>query len=257
MRIATFNANSLRARLDIVIAWLTSHQPDVLAIQETKVVDADFPLEPLVQAGYSVVFRGEKSYNGVALLSKKPATDVVFGLDDGGQADETRLVRATVGGVHIVNTYVPQGRELDHEMYQYKLKWLARLKQFFSRHYKSSDKLVWLGDLNVAPGKDDIHNSDQQENHVCYHVDVRKAFADTVGWGLVDVFRKHHPEPGHFTFFDYRTPNAPERKMGWRIDHILATPALAKLSKDSFIDVAPRLKERPSDHTFLVADFDV
>jgi exodeoxyribonuclease III len=257
MKIATFNANSIRSRIDAVTAWLAAHAPDVLCIQETKTADETFPREALEATGYHVVFKGEKAYNGVALISKAPPADVSFGIDDGGRADETRLVAATIGGVRIVNTYVPQGREIDHAMYKYKLEWFARLRAYFARHYTTKTKLVWLGDLNVAPEAMDIHNAEQQENHVCYHIDVRKAFADAVAWGFVDVFRKHHPEPQQYTFFDYRTPNAAKRKMGWRIDHILATPTLAAKSKDAFIDLAPRLQAKPSDHTFLAAEFDV
>ncbi|MBA4387276.1 MAG: exodeoxyribonuclease III [Verrucomicrobia bacterium] len=255
MKIATFNANSIRSRLDIVLAWLGEQKPDVLCVQETKVVDNDFPSLAFTEAGYNVVFRGEKSYNGVCIISKSKPANVSFGLDDGEQADETRLAYARIGSVHVVNTYVPQGREIDNPMYPYKLKWLARLKKYFDRHFTPRDNVVWLGDMNVAPEAIDIHNAEQQADHVCYHVDVRKAFADTVAWGYVDVFRKHHPEPGQYSFFDYRTINAVKRNMGWRVDHIMATKPLATLCTDAFIDLKPRLKEKPSDHTFMAAEF--
>lgn len=257
MIVATFNANSIRARLNIVLAWIEANKPDLLAIQETKVEDEDFPSLPFVEAGYHVVFRGEKSYNGVALIARERPREVVFGLDDGDPPDETRLLAARVGPLHIVNTYVPQGREIDHAMYAYKLKWFQRLKAYFDRHHTTRRKVVWVGDLNVAPEAIDIHNADQQENHVCYHIDARKAFADTVAWGFQDVFRKHHPEPGQYTFFDYRTIHAVERNMGWRVDHILATPPLARTSTRAWIDLAPRLQPKPSDHTFLAAEFEV
>jgi exodeoxyribonuclease-3 len=256
MRIATFNANSIRSRLDTVLTWLKANEPDVLAVQETKVEDKDFPALAFEGTGYKVVFRGQKSYNGVALVTRLPATGLLFGLDDEPR-DETRLVAAKVGPVCVVNTYVPQGREIDNPMYPYKLEWFRRLKAFFDRHYTPKQKVVWVGDLNVAPEAIDIHNAAEQESHVCYHVDVRRAFADTASWGFTDVFRKHHPEPGQYTFFDYRTINAVKRNMGWRVDHILATKPLAATSKDAFIDVKPRLADKPSDHTFLVADFEV
>ncbi len=220
-------------------------------------VDSEFPVQPFVDAGYHVVFRGEKSYNGVAVLSRHPATDISFGFDDGEPADETRLVCVTVGPVGIVNTYVPQGRELDHPLYAYKLRWFRRLCEYFERHYTPRDRLVWVGDLNVAPSAMDIHNASQQTEHVCYHADVRQAFAGVMAWGWVDVFRKHHPEPGHYSYFDYRTVDAVKRNMGWRVDHILATVPLAAASTDCFIDRAPRLAEKPSDHTFVMAEFDV
>lgn len=257
MRIATFNANSIRSRLDIVLGWLREHRPDALAIQETKVEDKDFPALSFREAGYHVVYRGEKSYNGVALLSLMEPEDVSFGFDDGGQADETRLLSAKVGGVRIVNTYVPQGRELDNPMYAYKLQWFGRLKEYFARHASPRQRLVWVGDMNVAPAAMDIHNAEAQADHVCFHVSVRQAFESVVSWGFTDVFRKYHPEPGQYTFFDYRTINAVKRNMGWRVDHILATQSLAAQSADAWIDLKPRLATKPSDHTFLVADFHV
>ncbi|MHC4996828.1 MAG: exodeoxyribonuclease III, partial [Planctomycetota bacterium] len=228
MKIVTFNANSVRSRLEIVLAWLDAHQPDVLCIQETKAQDHDFPALDFAGAGYHVVFRGEKSYNGVAIVSRRKPDDTSFGFADGGPADATRLAYARFGPLHVVNTYVPQGREIDHEMYQVKLKWFKRLRKYFDKNFTTRKRVVWVGDLNVAPEPMDIHNSEQQKNHVCYHVDVRRAFAETVSWGFEDVFRKHRPGPGEYTFYDYRTPNAVKRKMGWRIDHILATPPLAR-----------------------------
>ena len=257
MKIATFNANSIRSRMDIILSWLHTHRPDALCIQETKVQDFEFPHQPIEDAGYHVAYRGEKSYNGVAILTSKKADEVRFGLDDGGPADETRLAHVRIGPVHIVNTYVPQGREIDHAMYAYKLQWFKRLRAYFDRHFKKDDLLLWTGDLNVAAEPMDVHNPEERENHVCYHQAVREAFADCRSWGFVDVYRKHHPEPGQYTFFDYRTINAVKRGLGWRIDYLFATPPLAEKSRDAFIDLDPRLGAKPSDHTFLAANFDV
>jgi exodeoxyribonuclease-3 len=257
MKIATFNANSIRARLDIILSWLETNQPDLLCIQETKVTDAEFPSLPFIENGYNVVFRGQKSYNGVALISKDKPSAVSFGFSDDGPPDDTRLLYARFGPVHIINTYVPQGRDITHEMYQYKLNWFKRLTQYFEANISTRMKVVWVGDLNVAPLPIDIHNSEKQKDHVCYHEDIRKAYADTLSWGFTDVFRKHHPEPGQYSFFDYRTKDVVKRNMGWRIDHILATPSMAKKSTDAWIDIEPRLAERPSDHTFMAATFDV
>ena len=255
MKIATFNANSIRARLDIILSWLETNQPDILCIQETKVTDAEFPSLPFIENGYNVVFRGQKSYNGVALISKDKPSAVSFGFSDDEPPDDTRLLYARFGPVHIINTYVPQGREITHEMYQYKLNWFKRLKQYFEANISTRMKVVWVGDLNVAPLPIDIHNSEKQKDHVCYHEDIRKAYADTLSWGFTDVFRKHRPEPGQYSFFDYRTKDVVKRNMGWRIDHILATSPMAKKSTDAWIDIEPRLAERPSDHTFMVATF--
>jgi exodeoxyribonuclease III len=257
MRIATFNANSIRSRLPVILDWLRTHAPDVLAVQETKVVDGDFPALAFAEAGYHVVFRGEKSYNGVALISREKPQAVRFGLDDDGPADATRLVQAKVGSVFILNTYVPQGRDIEHAMFQYKLAWFKRLRAYFDRHFTQRARVVWVGDLNIAPEAIDIHNAAEQQNHVCHHVDVRKAFAQAASWGFVDVYRMHHPEAGRYSYFDYRTVNAVQRKMGWRVDHILATRPLAAKCTDASIDLKPRQGDKPSDHTFVMADFDV
>lgn len=256
MRIATFNANSIRSRLDVIRGWLEAHRPDVLCVQETKVQDPEFPLEALTGAGYRAVFRGQKSYNGVAILSRAAPAGVRAGFADGGPADAERLLEAVVNGVSLLNTYVPQGREVGHPMYAYKCEWFRRLRAHIEARFDRGDPLVWLGDMNVAHEPIDVHNPAQRTDHVCYHVDARAAFARCRDWGFVDVFRQHHPEPGHYTFFDYRTANAVGEGKGWRIDYILATPALAARCTDSFIDLAPRLGPKPSDHTFLVADFD-
>jgi exodeoxyribonuclease-3 len=257
MMVATFNVNSIRSRMGILLDWLAANRPDVLCIQETKVVDADFPADPIREAGYSVVYRGEKSYNGVAILSRSGAQDVQFGFDDGGPADETRLVRARIGSVHVVNTYVPQGRNIEHAMYQYKLQWFDRLFRYFERHYRQGQKVVWVGDFNIAPEARDIHNAERQAQHVCYHVAAREAFARAVAWGFEDVVRRHCPEPGLYSFFDYRQKDALARNLGWRVDHIMATKPLAAKSVGAAIDLGPRRADKPSDHTVVSARFDV
>jgi exodeoxyribonuclease-3 len=257
MKIATFNANSIRAREPVILDWLKKHSPDVLCIQETKVVDELFPVELYRDAGYHVAFRGQKSYNGVAILSVIAPTSVLYGFDDGGPVDDTRLISAKIGPIRVVNTYVPQGREIDHEMYEYKQEWFRRLHTYFDGHFSTRMRLVWVGDMNVAPTEADVHNPEKQAKHVCFHQAVKESFADTVAWGFEDVFRKFHPESGQFTFFDYRMPTSLKENRGWRIDHILATPSLARRATDSYVDLKPRAAERPSDHTFLVAEFDV
>ena len=255
MRIATFNCNSIRSRMDPVLAWLRTNEPDILCLQETKVQDHEFPLAPLRDAGWNVAFKGMKSYNGVAIISKRAPDEVRFGLDDGGPADEPRLAYARFGDLHVVNTYVPQGRELDHEMFQYKLEWFARMKKFFDRNFSPEDNLIWTGDINVAAEPMDVHNPEDRKNHVCFHEDARRAFADVRAWGFEDVLRKFHPEPGQYTVFDYRTVVSASRGLGWRIDYILATPPLAAKATQSWIDVEPRLQPKASDHTFLAAEF--
>jgi exodeoxyribonuclease-3 len=234
---------------------MEQHEPDILGIQETKVQDADFPKEAIEAAGYHVVFRGEKSYNGVALISKTEPADVKFGFDDGGPADETRLVRAVVDGVSVVNTYVPQGRAIDHIMYQYKLNWYSRLKKLFQEEYTPGQSLAWIGDINIAVEPIDVSNPESHKNDPCYHVDAHDAFLDVCSFGFKDVFRKHHPGEELYSFFDYRVPNAVKRNIGWRIDYVLASAPLAEQSVSCDIDLEPRLMDKPSDHTFMLAEF--
>ncbi len=256
MKIATFNVNSVRSRIEVILDWLARRKPDVLCMQETKVEDKLFPAEAFESVGYHPVFKGEKSYNGVALVAREQPLDVKFGLG-GANPDESRLVCAKVGSVYVVNTYVPQGRDIEHKMYMYKLEWFKRLRAWFTDNFTPDSNVVWLGDMNVAPEVKDIHNAERQEKNVCFHEDVRKAFAETMSWGFVDVFRMHHPEPGQFTYFDYRTHDSVQRNMGWRVDHILATRKLAMKCTNCAIDMQPRLAAKPSDHTVMMAEFNL
>lgn len=254
-RIATFNVNSIRSRLDHVVSWLEKHTPDVMAIQETKVVDDLFPEAPFVERGYTPLYRGQKGYNGVALLCRTAPRSVQYGFSDGGPTDETRLMWADFGDWVLVNTYVPQGRHIDHEMYRYKVAWFARLRKWFDRQFTTDTPLLWVGDLNVAHDPIDVHNPEQRTKHVCYHSDARTAFAQCREWGFIDTLRLHHPEAGQYTFFDYRNARNLVDGKGWRIDYILASPPLAACCTDAYIDLAPRQSVRPSDHTVLVAEF--
>ncbi len=255
-RIATYNVNSVRSRLHIVIPWLREHRPDVLCLQETKVSDGQFPADEFQAAGYHVNFRGEKQYNGVAIVSREKPEAVRFGLSDGGPTDEDRLIAAVFTGITVVNTYVPQGRDRETIHFTYKLEWLDRLRQFFVRTYSPAAPLIWCGDLNVAPEQIDVHDPKRLLGHVCFTPEVWEAFAAVRSWGLNDMFRRQHAgEAGCYTFFDYRVPGAVKRGLGWRIDHILATAPLESRLLACDIDMAPRLAEKPSDHTILVADF--
>jgi exodeoxyribonuclease-3 len=254
MRIATFNCNSIRSRMDAILGWLRENKPDVLCLQETKVQDHEFPRGPIEAAGYHVVFSGMKAYNGVAILSRSPPAGVCFGLDS-EPSDPFRLAAAEIDGIAVVNTYVPQGRDIEHAMFRYKIDWFRRLRAHFDRRFKTTYPLVWVGDCNVAAEPMDVHNPEEREGHVCFHADARAAFAECRAWGFVDVFRKFHPEPGQYTFFDYRTAFRGAQGEGWRLDYILASPALAKRAIDCRIDLAPRLQPKASDHTVVLADF--
>jgi exodeoxyribonuclease-3 len=242
--------------MELVLDWLDREKPHVLSLQETKVQDKDFPAQPFRQAGYHVVFRGQKAHAGVAILSQQEPQEVIFGFDDGDEPDEPRLIRAVVGSIPVVNTYVPQGRSPDSEHFRYKLAWLARLRALFDHHYAPDQPLLWMGDFNVAPEPIDVHDPKRLKNHVDFHPDARAALERVREWGFVDVFRRHHPdEPGQYTYYDYRARDPVERGVGWRVDHVWATDPLARTSTGAWIDVEARRAERPSDHTFLVAEF--
>ncbi|HPV43414.1 MAG TPA: exodeoxyribonuclease III [Spirochaetota bacterium] len=255
MKIATYNANSIRARMPVIERWLAASRPDVLCIQETKVVDDDFPAAEIEALGYRAVFHGEKSYNGVAVLSRHDIEGVSCGFDGNGNDEGTRLIAVRVQGVDIVNTYVPQGTSPDSDRFQYKLQWFGRLLEYFNMRFTAGDRLVWLGDFNVAPEPIDVHDPKRLLGHVGYHPDEHRALAAVKAWGFVDIFRKHHPEAGHYTFWDYRVRDSVARGMGWRVDHIWGTGAMAALSVGASIDREPRMWEKPSDHTPLIAEF--
>ncbi len=254
MKVASFNVNSLRARLTIVLQWLAEYQPDILCVQETKVQDTDFPTDAFDKTKYKYVFKGQKSYNGVAIFSRSEISNVQFGFDDEPK-DRPRLIKAEINGIVIVNTYIPQGYLPVSEKFEYKLNWFNRLLNFFDNNFKPTDPVLWVGDFNVAPEPMDVYDPEALLGHVCFHPDVHKALEKVMQWGFVDVFRTHCSEPGHYTFWDYRARNSFKRNLGWRLDHIMATEPLAKKSTACYIDKEPRLAERPSDHTPIIAEF--
>ncbi len=255
MKVATFNTNSIRSRLGIILDWLEKQKPDVLCLQETKVQDADFPVEAFADCGYEFVFRGQKKYNGVALFSRYPIEDVDFGLDDEPR-DEPRMITAFVNGVAIVNTYVPQGTSPDSDRFQYKLDWFKRLRGYFESHFSPDEQVLWMGDLNVAMDERDVHSAKSSWGSVCYCQESIDAIKDVVGWGFEDMFRKFNQEGGQYTFWDYRVRNGFERNAGWRLDYVMATASMAAKCTRCWVDKEPRTKERPSDHTFLLAEFE-
>lgn len=257
-KIATYNVNSIRSRLHIIIPWIEKNRPDILCMQETKVDDARFPVAEFAAVGYHAVFKGEKQYNGVAIASLKKPDNVFCGLADDGPTDEARLIRADFSGISVINAYVPQGRDRDALQFIYKIEWFKRLKHYLTRFLTPDKPVIWLGDLNVAPENIDVHDPRRLLGHVCFTPEVWEAYADVKSWGFEDIFRRHHPgETGQYTFFDYRVPRSAERGLGWRVDHILATATLAKQSLSCRIDMQPRLMEKPSDHTVLTAEFNI
>jgi exodeoxyribonuclease-3 len=254
MKVATYNCNSVRKRLPIILDWLKEERPDVMALQETKVQDADFPVDAFLDAGYFVTYRGMKAYNGVATLTRDEPSDVVHGFKKGPDSEDFRLLQVTVQGVRIINTYVPQGFNITSEKYQYKLKWFERLRKYFDAQLKTEGHVIWLGDLNVAPEPIDVAHPERNLNDPCFHEDVREQYKKTVQGRFVDVYRALHPDKVQYTFWDFfRQAYAHNR--GWRIDHILATPELAKLCKKAVVDTGPRERPSPSDHTVVWASF--
>jgi len=254
MKVASFNVNSLRARLDIILDWLAENQPDILAIQETKVQDKDFPAEAFDKTGYKYVFKGEKSYNGVAIFSKSAISNVESGFPDEPK-DPARLIKAEINGIVVVNTYIPQGYLPESVKFTYKIHWFSRLRKFFENNFSPADPILWVGDFNIAPLPIDVYDPQGLLGHVCYHPDVHKALNEVMEWGFVDVFRIHCREAGQYTYWDYRPINAFKRNLGWRLDHIMTTKPLAQKSIASYIDKKPRLADRPSDHTPIIAEF--
>jgi exodeoxyribonuclease-3 len=256
MKVATYNVNSIRRRLPIVLDWLNLHQPDVLCLQETKVQDSEFPVEALQEVGYHPSFRGMKGYNGVATLSRAKPERVMYGLHDGPDNEDVRIIQTVIGGIPIINTYVPQGYSIKSEKYAFKLEWFQRMHRYFETYLDPAKPAIWLGDLNVAPEPIDVYHPDRRVNDVDFHIDARNAYKETVSWGFVDVFRKLHPDRVQYSYWDYFR-RAFENNWGWRIDHILATPPLADLCKQVDVDLTPRKAPGASDHTIVWAEFDV
>lgn len=242
--------------MPIVLDWLKANKPDVMCLQETKVEDKDFPLAPLQDAGYHVSFRGMKGYNGVATLSREKPKKVVHGLCEGPDSEDFRIIQTLVNNVAVINTYVPQGYLIDSPKYQYKLGWYKRLQTYFDEHLPAEPLTVWLGDVNVAPGPLDVHSPEKHLKHVCYHEDAKKAYLETITGRFVDVYRARYPDKIQYTFWDFFANSFATNK-GWRIDHILATPALAKKCTAVDVDLTPRKAPSPSDHTVVWADFSV
>jgi len=255
LKVATWNVNSLRVRLPYVLDWLNAERPDVFALQETKLPDEDFPVGEIEAAGYHAVYSGQKTYNGVALLGRLPAGDVVRdipALDD----HQRRILIAAVGDVRIVNLYVPNGESVGSPKYSYKLDWLDRMTDYLRGLMASQARVLVLGDFNVAPEDRDVHDPKAWAGQVLFSDRERAAFRRLVEIGLCDTFRLFEQPERSFSWWDYRM-GAFRRNQGLRIDHILASPELRDACRSCRIDVAPRKRERPSDHAPVVAEFDV
>ncbi len=252
--IVSWNVNSIRARKERVLAWLDANQPDVVCVQETKVTDDLFPHEDLASVGYQAVVHGQKTYNGVALLTRGPAQDVVRGFVDGGNDEQARFIGATVAGVRVFSAYTPNGSTVGSEKYQYKLEWLARLRSYLNTSESADSPLALCGDWNVAPEDRDIHDPLLWEGGLLCTDPERAALQKVVDFGLTDCFRMHNQEQV-FSWWDYRMLGFPKNK-GLRIDHIYATASLASTCVESRIDRDERKGKGASDHAPVLAMFE-
>jgi exodeoxyribonuclease-3 len=257
MKIVTWNVNSVKVRLDRLLALLGRESPDVLCLQETKIADEAFPREPFERAGYRLAVHGQRTYNGVAILSRDELGCVTCGLGDEVADDQARLLAADLGEVRIFCAYVPNGATVGSDKWAYKLAWLARLRQTLQRTCEPGGRVVVCGDLNVATRDEDVAHPDAWARTVLCHPDVRGALADLMDWGLVDVFARLHPDGGVYSWWDYRG-GAFHKNDGLRIDHVLATAAQADRATSARVDRDERKgtrDDKPSDHAPVIVEF--
>jgi exodeoxyribonuclease-3 len=253
MKIATWNVNSLNVRLPHVLEWLASAEPDVLVLQEIKQVSEAFPEASFVEAGYQAVASGQKTYNGVAVISHKPSADQVTDFP-GFEDPQRRILASTIDGVRVINLYVPNGHSVGSEKYEYKLGWLAALNVFLKDQLKSHDKLVVLGDFNIAPEDRDVYDAEKWGDDILCSPLEREALGELLKLGLTDVYRNFEQPEKAFSWWDYRRAGF-QRNAGLRIDLILTSDTMSAACQASYIDREPRTWERPSDHTPVIAEF--
>jgi exodeoxyribonuclease III len=252
MKVATWNVNSLRIRLPHLLDWLRKTQPDVIALQETKVEDHNFPTAEIAEAGYSAAFSGQKSYNGVAILARSAPLDVQCGIP-ALQDEHRRVLAANVGDTRFVCAYVPNGQAVGTEKYAYKLRWLRAFSDWLRAELAAHPQLIVLGDCNIAPEDRDVHDPQRWRGQIMCSEPEREGFRSLIELGLADTFRLFDQPDQQFTWWDYRL-NAFKRNLGLRIDHILASPSVAARVSGCAIDLGPRRLERPSDHAPVIAE---
>ena len=257
MKIASWNVNSLKVRLPQLLQWLTGECPDVVGLQETKLTDDKFPLAEIEAAGYHVAFAGQKTYNGVAVLSRHDtvgaATDIITDLP-GLQDPQRRVMGATIGDLRFLDLYVPNGSEVGSDKYEYKLGWLQKCHSYIEDQLRQHERFAVVGDFNIAPEDADVHDPDGWRGQVLFSGPERQAFQGLIGLGLTDTFRLFEQEPATFSWWDYRM-GAFRRNRGLRIDHVLVSQALERVCSGSRVDREPRTWERPSDHAPVIAEF--
>ncbi len=255
MRIASWNVNSLRVRLEHVVDWLEQARPDVLGLQETKLIDENFPVSEIEALGYTCAFSGQPTYNGVAVLSRLPIEDITTELD-GFEDPQRRVLGARIGPLRLFNLYVPNGQSVDSEKYRYKLDWLAALREQLRHELAQHEHTAVVGDFNIAPADADVHDPERWAGKVLCSAAERAALREILALGFEDTYRLFDQPDGNFSWWDYRAA-AFRRNMGLRIDLVLASSALSRRCVGAAIDKAPRKLERPSDHAPVYADFEL
>ena len=256
MKIATWNVNSINIRMPQLLKWLDDTQVDVVCLQETKCVDENFPADALREAGYESAFMGQKSYNGVAIISKFPISDVQRNFLDDDDESPKRMIAGTVNGVRIVNTYIPNGTELWSDKFTFKLDWLQRLRRYFDEQCDISSDVLLCGDFNVAMEELDVWSVPAWEGKLHFTKPERAAMYNVKQWGFVDLFRKMNGDAKEFSWWNYRE-GAWQRNRGLRIDYIWTSRSLAEKCTACWIDRNPRENEKPSDHAPVVAEFKI
>lgn len=254
MLIATWNVNSILARMPNVMRWLDAVKPDVLCMQETKCTDDKFPTLIFQERGYHCQLFGQQSYNGVAILTRESCDTSHRGYPEDDETAQSRLITTTVNGIHIVNVYIPNGQSVGSEKYAFKLQWMQRLRDFFVTHYDRTTPVLLCGDFNVAPEERDVHDVRLWQGRVMFSAQERDALQQIKDWGFTDAFRLHEEATGKFTWWDYRA-GAFRRNLGLRIDHVWISEPLVARSVRTWIDLEPRTWEKPSDHAPVLAEF--
>ena len=252
MKLATWNVNSFKVRLPHVLDWLASNQPNILCLQELKQEDSQFPTEALLQAGYQAIFSGQKTYNGVAILSKATPTDIQVGIPNFPD-EQKRVIAATIEGIRIICVYIPNGQSIDSDKFQYKLSWLSALQDWIKEELVKFPKLALLGDFNIAPEDRDVFDPQAWEGNILVSEPERNAFRALEQFGLRDSFRLFEQPENSYSWWDYRMMSF-RRNIGLRIDHILLSADLAPTCTSCTIDRTPRKLERPSDHAPVIAE---
>jgi exodeoxyribonuclease-3 len=256
LKIATWNINGINSRLDHVIKWSAIAEPDVLCLQETKTPDAKFPVMKLRKAGYEhIAAHGEKSYNGVAILSRLPMDDVVKGFPKEPADEPARVLAASIEGVRVVTAYFPHGTRIGSEKFHFKIDWVKKLRKYFDKYYSPDDEVLLCGDTNITPHEMDLWNVKYWATRMHFTKEEREVLQQLKKWGFIDVFRQMNDQPGEYTWWDtFRESSFPKNR-GLRLDHMWATPSLAELCTDCWVDKTPRGWDHPSDHAPVVGDF--